>query len=675
MARKRPTKTPKRKPSTRKSSTRRPTPKKAARKAPAKRKRSPKKPRALTADRLEEYVRVHAERLLEDPNVTSVGVGYKQVKGRKQPVLAIQFTVDTKVLPEALGAIETTPIRPTIEVDGQAVPTDVIERSFKPAYEVLETKDKDVRRRRSETLQPGMSVGGAATPGGSIGAFVRDKQTGRSVLLSNWHVLQGPAGALGNDVAQPGKHDDNRLEQNKVGQVLRSHLGAAGDCAIASVSGRAVSNAPVELPGVTIAAIGKPALHDRIVKSGRTTGVTYGRVSRVGVNTKMDYGGGVGAIVGGFEIEADPAHPAPENEISRAGDSGSTWLGVDAKGKPTGVMLGLHFAGDADQTVSEIALACYAESVMNKLEIEPLALAQAQSLADEGEAFRTGFDPAFLPFGVGVRDFSPARKKDLAALGGEREIPYCHFSVWLSKKRKYPLCVAWNIDGSRFVRLKRASFRTDRRGDLEEHQLTDDLYVNNPLDKGHVARRADLCWGSPDEAKVGNYDSFYFTNIAPQHQAFNQSDDRSANELGGVWGRLENAIFDSEAPHDLRVSLVGGPVFGATDPLFEQGGEKARIPKEFWKVVCYVDDDDGGREKVFGFLLTQAEIIKGLAPEGINLDEWVWARIALADLEAKTGVRLAQAMHQREVPFVAPQGLVEGVRLRPVFAAAEYFAG
>ena len=622
----------------------------------------------VTAKRLEDYLRVHAQHMLDDPNITSVGVGYKAVPGKNR-VLAIQFTVADDVVPQALGAPQ---IPQSIKVGGVDVPTEVTKRSFRPAYLRRDAKVKDVRRARADTLQPGMSVGGVFSGGGSIGCFVRDRQTGRLVILSNWHVLHGPAGSLGNDVVQPGKKDDDRVAHNRIGELLRSHLGAAGDCAIASVGGRGISNVPVELVSVTIDAIGRPELGDRVVKSGRTTGVTYGLVTRVGVNTRIPYGGGITEVIGGFEVGPDPQHPAPENEISRPGDSGSAWLAVDQKGNPTGVMLGLHFAGDQDGTVSEIALACYAESVMNKLEIEPLDTVQPQKLGDD-DSLRAGFDRGFLPFAVDVAGFTPTRKTDLAKLDGREEVPYCHFSVWLSKKRKYPLCVAWNIDGAAFVKLPRKSFRTERRGTLENHQLTDAIYKFNPFDKGHIARRADVCWGSKDEAELGNFDSFYFTNIAPQHESFNQSGNTDFDTEGGVWGRLENTIFDSEAPHDLKVSLLGGPVFGPDDPTFEQGGESCRIPKSFWKVVCFVDDADN-KEKVFGFYLTQAELIEDLVgPEGIDLSEWVWARITLTDLEAETGVRFAQAMHQREVTFVAPQGLATGLRLKPIHSRVNYF--
>jgi hypothetical protein len=47
-------------------------------------------------------------------------------------------------------------------------------------------------------------------------------------------------------------------------------------------------------------------------------------------------------------------------------------LAVDRKEKKiTGTALGLHFGGDAEGSDGEFALACYAHSVFQKLEIEP----------------------------------------------------------------------------------------------------------------------------------------------------------------------------------------------------------------------------------------------------------------------------------------------------------------
>jgi endonuclease G len=638
-----------------------------------------KKPRDVLMEKLKRYVRAHAEGFLNDPNISSVGIGYKQTDGKEMPQLAIQFSVHSKVKPEDVSAEGSRLIPKTLNVDGTSVPTDVIERSYKPSFTTIELKPKDDRRVRADVVTPGMSVGSIATTAGTLGTFVRDSQTKQIVILSNWHVLQGAQGKVGDDVVQPGKFDDNRVEKNYVGKLLRSHLGPAGDCAIASMSGRGISNDIIGL-GTSVARIGEPHLKDRVVKSGRTTAVTYGVVSRLEVNTKMVYPGGTSATIGGFEIVPDPKKAAADNEISRGGDSGSAWMALDKKGNTTDVMLGLHFAGDDDDGgPSEFALACYANSVMTKLEIEPVGKAErhvpaAQAVAEGVDEFRQGFDRNFLKFAVEPPKFSKVRRDDLAGLDGDNEIKYCHFSVWLSKQRRYPTCVAWNIDGSKFKRVKRVSFRTDRRGDLEEYQLTNDIYVSNVLDKGHIARRADLCWGTPTEAKQGNYDSFFYTNICPQHEAFNQSDDTSDDPEGGLWGRLENTVFDSEDPHELQISLMGGPVISKKDRKFTQNDEECYLPREFWKVVAYVDDTDN-KKKVFGFLLTQANLIEGLTvAEGLDFDQWLWARITLQDLQEKTGVIFPKGLKDNEVGFVKPQALGATMSVKPLFSAADYFS-
>ena len=631
------------------------------------------KPKSADEQKLEmlrSFIRARGAQFLANPQVTSVGIGYKEVQGQK-PELAVTFTLNQQAVVQGVGAADPVPEK--ILVDGVEFPTTKIDRTYKPSYKPVSLEAKDVRKVRSETIAPGMSVGNLFTTAGTIGAFVRDRTTGNLVLLSNWHVLHGPGAALGADIVQPGKHDDNRVDLNRIGTLLRSHLGAAGDCAIATVTSRSVSSKAVDL-GVEVTQIGDPEIGDRVIKSGRTTGVTFGKVVRIEVNTKLDYGGGQIATIGGFEIGIDAANPPPDGEVSRGGDSGAAWMAVDSKGKATGTMLGLHFAGDADGTSSEFALACYAKSVMTALEVEPLGAVsvQAASLSD-GVVPRSGFDRGFLSFIVPEPTFIPGRRKDLAKLDEGIEIKYCHFSVWLSKARKYPLCVAWNIDGNTFKHLNRASFRVDRRGDLADHQLTDAIYVHNPFDKGHIARRADLCWGTLNEARQANYDSFYFTNIAPQHEAFNQSDNTSDDPEGGVWGRLENTILDFEAPHQLRVSLMGGPVFGPEDRLFKQNNQECLVPDEFWKIVAYTDDDDG-QEKVYGFILTQKHLVGSLTiPQGLEFDTWLWARITLLDLEDRTGIVFPKAMKDREIPFPAPQA-AGAPQIKLLGGPSDYFA-
>ena len=106
-------------------------------------------------------------------------------------------------------------------------------------------------------------------------------------MLSNWHVFQGTTGVLGDRIVQPGRFDDNRVGENGCGRLVRSFLGLAGDCAIASLEGRGAEETILELD-VPVRRLGDPELGDRVVKSGRTTGVTYGVVTRLHTITRLE---------------------------------------------------------------------------------------------------------------------------------------------------------------------------------------------------------------------------------------------------------------------------------------------------------------------------------------------------------------------------------------------------
>ncbi|WP_141807868.1 hypothetical protein [Nocardia bhagyanarayanae] len=149
--------------------------------------------------------------------------------------LAVQFTVDSKVEPEALEALNTEAIPDSIEVDGVAVPTDVIQRSCEPSFRVGAEPEPPPTKVRCDPIRPGISVSNVKGTVGTVGCIVYDKHDGTPLVLSNWHVLHGPGGRIGESVVQPGPRDDNRIDRNRLGVLNRSHLGIAGDCAVATV--------------------------------------------------------------------------------------------------------------------------------------------------------------------------------------------------------------------------------------------------------------------------------------------------------------------------------------------------------------------------------------------------------------------------------------------------------
>lgn len=584
------------------------------------------------------FIRQEGGKYLKDPNITSIGVGRKIKNGKVETdSVCVQFTVDEKVKGTAnLGALGTTKIPKVITIkngEGGAINilTDVIKRKYRTSHKLTELESKSPRKTRIDPIKPGVSVGhqigGVA---GTLGAIVYERHSGKPCILSNWHVLQGETGMIGDEIVQPGVSDDNRGSNNLCGKLVRSYLGEAGDCAIARIQNRGIESRIQDL-NVPVTRIAEPHLDDKVVKSGRSTAVTYGIVRRVDVLTKVDYQGSTGIKnIGGFEIGPDPDNPAPNNEISESGDSGSIWLiaGENKEIIKEGIMVGLHFAGEGNNNPDDHALACYAKSVFEKLEIIPAQLSQVEIegiAQDKNLENRTGFDESFLKFKV------PAPKpikhvQDIFKFYGSHLIPYTHFSVCLSQSRRMARYVAWNIDGGSLQKNDRKGlkFKYDSRI-KKDFQIGDEAYSDNKLDRGHIARRADLVWGGKIEAQEGNVDSFYFTNITPQHRAFNQSSKQ------GLWGLLENAVYDDVKVENLRISVIGGPVLRNDD--IEYRG--IQIPKDYWKLLAYTDSEDG-KNKVKAFVLTQNDLLDDI--EALSLEPFRIWQVSLSELSNLTGL-------------------------------------
>ena len=199
-----------------------------------------------------------------------------------------------------------------------------------------------------------------------------------------------------------------------------------------------------------------------------------------------------------------------------------------------------------------------------------------------------------------------------------------HFSLAMSASRRFCRWVAWNVDGNGLQQLSRTGIEFKRDPAYRaEHQVDDDLYANNRLDRGHIARRSDLLWGTREEAQRANTDSFLFTNIAPQLDDFNQS------VKHGLWGQLEDAIYEGVSVDDLRLSVVGGPIFKRND--LEYRG--VLVPRSYWKAIAYVEDET---LKAKAYVLTQDDLEGKL--ESLGLEPFNLYQVAIRELGAMTGL-------------------------------------
>ncbi len=597
---------------------RQPAPKKTTTTAP--------KPSEHLKQALRDFVRSKGPQYLEDPNISSIGIGYKIKNGKRTGEIAVQFTVAEKASLDVLETLGTTAIPESILVDGVEIPTDIIQRQFTTEYTIVPEAALGQRKTRIDPIVPGVSVSNVRGTAGTIGCIVYDRADGTPYVLSNWHVLHGKDGTIGDVVVQPGPHDDNRTNLNHLGKLVRSHLGPAGDCAVATIEDRRFLAEIIDL-NIGVDQLGEPDLDDKVVKSGRTTAVTHGIVTRVDTIAKINYGGDIGVQeVGGFEIGIDPDLEPSDGEVSKRGDSGSAWLFKSNDGKVVSVLAGLHFAGEGAGDPNEHALACYPKSVFEKLQISLMPPAVVV------EAVGVGFAKDFLSVRIDEPRLSASNKPKAFKLNGSEVIDYTHFSLAINKERRFPFWVAWNVNGGGLRKLSRRGipFVLDPRIP-DEFQAGNELYAGNRLDRGHIARRADLLWGPLNEAKKANRDSFFFTNIAPQMDDFNQS------SKGGVWGRLEDAVFQDTEVEGLKISVFGGPIFREDDREFRG----VLIPREFWKIISFMED---GALKAKAFLLTQN--LDEL--EALELDEFRTFQVAVTEVESRAGLSFSPALRSAD---------------------------
>jgi endonuclease G len=237
---------------------------------------------------------------------------------------------------------------------------------------------------------------------------------------------------------------------------------------------------------------------------------------------------------------------------------------------------------------------------------------------------RAGYDAAFLAdLSVPLPENVGRFKGDEAPLlsGDGHVLHYTNFSVVVSRSRRIALYVACNIDGraSQSIARSRDVWFYDERIALE-HQIGEDLYKGNALDRGHLVRREDPVWG--DDAEQANTDTFHFTNCAPQHGDMNQQ----------TWLGLENYILKNARVHDLRVVVFTGPVMREDDTTYRD----IQLPREYWKVVAIRTDD---RPSATAYLMSQEKLLEDLE---FAFGKYKTYQVAIKEVEQLTGLRFGE---------------------------------
>ncbi|MCI0388268.1 MAG: S1 family peptidase [Acidobacteria bacterium] len=319
----------------------------------------------MIAARARLALREAARHHLSDPNVGLIDFGFPIRKGQvDENKQEIRFHVYQRYEGLALeAAIESGKTRDElpkrISVGGTEFNTNVVEGTYKPHQWGLWWRPSQSmpRATRNEPMRGGISISDEYHRAyGTLGGLVVDRASGAEMILSNWHVLVTEWSARpGQRIYQPGRLDGG-VGADTVATLTRDAMSLNLDAAVATLTGaRPLVNDQFELG--PIRGVTQPTLGMEVVKSGRRTGITYGRVTGVDGIAQIKYGY-LNRIIR-HVVTIDPR--SNFEEVSGSGDSGSLWLDTTTRRS-----VGLHFAGS---NYPERGLALDMRAVLNALNV------------------------------------------------------------------------------------------------------------------------------------------------------------------------------------------------------------------------------------------------------------------------------------------------------------------
>lgn len=179
------------------------------------------------------------------------------------------------------------------------------------------------------------------------------------------------------------------------------------------------------------------------------------------------------------------------------------------------------------------------------------------------------------------------------------------YTLSFDKEMNIPRWVAWKLNKERLVeRVSRKGYRFSPDPNLNEREavVTQD-YANSGYDRGHMFPAGDGKWSAQ-----AMRESFYMTNICPQHPKLN----------GGDWHELEQACRRWAAKGEIYI--VCGPIlYKGNKPQFIGKEHKVRVPEAFFKVI--LAGVKQGKPRAIGFIYKNVAGDKPMTKYVNSIDE------------------------------------------------------
>jgi len=297
--------------------------------------------------RVVEVQKRHEDRLLTLDNVVGVAASLKVIKGKPTKTWSVTVLVEQKL------PIAKVPAASRVPSDLDGTPTDVVEIG-KPEPLTFNA--------RVRPALPGYSIGHHNITAGTFGCLVhdvrrccckseRDCSAGQShqdcpgdyLVLSNNHVLAAVnSGKPGDLILQPGPFDGGVFPSDAVAALERFEpivFGKAGYNVVDAAVARPLHNRNVvaSIIGIIMpTGVGQALVGTSVIKVGRTTQISTGRVIATNATVTVFYGS-PGVALYRHQILTTP--------MSAGGDSGSLLMNRSLNA------VGLLFAGSSQITI------------------------------------------------------------------------------------------------------------------------------------------------------------------------------------------------------------------------------------------------------------------------------------------------------------------------------------
>ena len=277
------------------------------------------------------------------------------------------------------------------------------------------------------------------------------------------------------------------------------------------------------------------------------------------------------------------------------------------------------------------------------------------------------YDPQFIP---GIDLPLPTLAPSILATAFDNGTPVGHprFSIIFSETRGFAIVTAHNIDGSNLIAegviQRNDAFRFDTQVP-NDIQIDDDqgyrgspTQADNPWDRGHLVRRRSLHWGNEQEARQADRDSFFWTNIVPQHEDLHDT----------AWGSIEDFMLQAALDADRRACVFQGPVLTANDPVIVNmpGEDPFQLPAGFWKVFCIRHNNE---LRAACFLVWQRDF------DALDMSfDPVLEQVRITTIEYLTGLTFTDNVRQADplrFSATAAGGGAQGAGVAPAGASAE----